>query len=176
MLCRDPARCALLAAKDHVNVFLYDGAIVPDPEGIITGGHENQTARTVAVRQDEPINRPALLAIAIDRAVLPEVLGTVAGDDTILVICRDAAAARSLVEQLDGWRVPARVRLSSLVQEAIAQTRALARGLCPVQLETSGLETALEDLTFQVQRLHGLECEFEPRGAVDVDRETFAMF
>jgi hypothetical protein len=22
--------CALLAAKDHVNVFLYDGAIVPD--------------------------------------------------------------------------------------------------------------------------------------------------
>ncbi len=27
--------CALLAAKDHVNVFLHDGAIVPDPEGII---------------------------------------------------------------------------------------------------------------------------------------------
>src|SRR5262249_43373782 len=26
--------CALLAAKDHVNVFLYDGAIVPDPHGI----------------------------------------------------------------------------------------------------------------------------------------------
>jgi signal transduction histidine kinase len=59
--------------------------------------------------------------------------------------------------------------ISSLVQEAIAQTRALARGLCPVQLETSGLETALEDLTFQVQRLHGLECEFEPRGTVDVE-------
>ncbi len=54
---------ALLAAKDHVNVFLYDGAIVPDPEGIITGGHDNQTARTVAVKQDEPINRPALLAM-----------------------------------------------------------------------------------------------------------------
>jgi hypothetical protein len=29
--------CALLAAKDHVNVFLYDGCIVPDPEGVITG-------------------------------------------------------------------------------------------------------------------------------------------
>ena len=29
--------CALLAAKDHVNVFLYDGGIVPDPDGIITG-------------------------------------------------------------------------------------------------------------------------------------------
>jgi hypothetical protein len=52
--------CALLAAKDHVNVFLYDGAIVPDPEGIITAGHDNQTARTVGVRQREKINTKAL--------------------------------------------------------------------------------------------------------------------
>ncbi|PZS38128.1 MAG: hypothetical protein DLM62_15395 [Pseudonocardiales bacterium] len=52
--------CALLAAKDHVNVFLYDGAIVPDPDGIITGGHDNKTARTVAVRAGEPINADAL--------------------------------------------------------------------------------------------------------------------
>jgi len=55
--------CALLAAKDHVNVFLYDGAIVPDPEGIITAGHGNQTARTVAIREGEPINVPALTAM-----------------------------------------------------------------------------------------------------------------
>jgi hypothetical protein len=55
--------CALLAAKDHVNVFLYDGAIVPDPEGIITGGHDNKTARTVAVRQGETVNAPALSAM-----------------------------------------------------------------------------------------------------------------
>jgi hypothetical protein len=52
--------CALLAAKDHVNVFLYDGAIVPDPEGIITAGHDNKTARTVAIRQNETINTRAL--------------------------------------------------------------------------------------------------------------------
>ena len=41
--------CALLAAKDHVNVFLYDGAIVPYPEGIITSGHDNKTARAIAM-------------------------------------------------------------------------------------------------------------------------------
>src|SRR4051812_47272498 len=55
--------CALLAAKDHVNVFLYDGGIVPDPEGVITGGHENQTARTVAIREGETINSRALQRI-----------------------------------------------------------------------------------------------------------------
>ncbi len=41
-------------------MFLYDGAIVPDPEGIITGGQQNSTARTVAVRKDQPINASAL--------------------------------------------------------------------------------------------------------------------
>ena len=55
--------CALLAAKDHVNVFLYDGGIVPDPEGIITGGHENKTARTVAIREGETVNGRALKRI-----------------------------------------------------------------------------------------------------------------
>jgi hypothetical protein len=55
--------CALLAAKDHVNVFLYDGGIVPDPDGIITAGHDNKTARTVAYGEGEKINRRALTAM-----------------------------------------------------------------------------------------------------------------
>jgi hypothetical protein len=55
--------CALLAAKDHVNVFLYDGGIVPDPEGIITGGHDNKTGRTVAVYEGERLNARALGAM-----------------------------------------------------------------------------------------------------------------
>jgi hypothetical protein len=55
--------CALLAARDHVNVFLYDGGIVPDPAGIITGGHDNKTARTVAIRENETISAGALQAM-----------------------------------------------------------------------------------------------------------------
>jgi hypothetical protein len=53
---------ALLAAKDHVNVFLYD-PIAPDPEGIITAGHDNKTGRAVAYREGEVINERALLAM-----------------------------------------------------------------------------------------------------------------
>jgi hypothetical protein len=53
---------ALLAAKDHVNVFTYDGGIVPDPEGIITAGHGNETGRQIAIREGDPINRRAMLA------------------------------------------------------------------------------------------------------------------
>ncbi len=55
--------CALLAAKDHINLFLYDGGIVPDPEGIITAGHENKTARTISFYRGDVINAPALRAM-----------------------------------------------------------------------------------------------------------------
>jgi hypothetical protein len=54
--------CALLAANDHVNVFIYD-PLVPDPEGIITSGHENNTARTVSIHRDETINTNSLTAM-----------------------------------------------------------------------------------------------------------------
>jgi hypothetical protein len=55
--------CALLAARDHVNVFLYDGGIVEDPDGIITGGHGNATARTVAIHENQQLNSRALAAM-----------------------------------------------------------------------------------------------------------------
>lgn len=42
------------------------------------------------------------LALAIDRARLADVLGTIAGDDTILVIARDARSARTLILRFEG--------------------------------------------------------------------------
>lgn len=41
-----------------------------------------------------------LLASALDRAALPEVMGTVAGDDTVLVICRTSSAGEALARTL----------------------------------------------------------------------------
>lgn len=55
--------CALLAAKDHVNLFLYDGAIVPDPAGIITGGHDNTTARTISFHRGAAVPTEPLAAM-----------------------------------------------------------------------------------------------------------------
>jgi transcriptional regulator of arginine metabolism len=40
------------------------------------------------------------LASALDRAGLPDVLGTIAGDDTILVVARQPAGGRALADQL----------------------------------------------------------------------------
>src|SRR3954463_4753303 len=43
------------------------------------------------------------LAEAIDRARLPEVVGTISGDNTILVICRGDHEAQAFTRQLDAW-------------------------------------------------------------------------
>src|SRR5947208_14459127 len=52
--------CALLAAKDHLNLFLYDRGSVPDPEGIITGGHNNKAARMISFYEGDTIKQRAL--------------------------------------------------------------------------------------------------------------------
>ncbi len=54
--------CALLAAKDHVTIFIYD-PVAPDPEGIINQGHGNQTARAIQVRQGETMNKQAFITL-----------------------------------------------------------------------------------------------------------------
>jgi transcriptional regulator of arginine metabolism len=41
------------------------------------------------------------LALAIDRSDLPEVVGTIAGDDTVLVIARGGKQAAAFLEQLE---------------------------------------------------------------------------
>ena len=53
--------CAFLGTKDHFNLFLYDGAIVADPDGIITSGHENKTARMISFFEGDAIPRQPLV-------------------------------------------------------------------------------------------------------------------
>ncbi len=64
---------AVQATKDHINIFLYDGGLTSDPASLITSGHRNTTARTIAVRQGETLQASAFTVmvqhiIAINRA------------------------------------------------------------------------------------------------------------
>src|SRR5918992_1578038 len=55
----------------------------------------------IVVRTGAGMAQP--LALAIDRARLDEVVGTLAGGDTILVVSRDARHAKALARQLQEW-------------------------------------------------------------------------
>ena len=66
----------------------------------------HETVDQLLVMKTDPGQAQAL-AIAVDRARLPEIVGTIAGDDTILVICRSSAHAAALAKRLDELMVHA---------------------------------------------------------------------
>ena len=57
-------------------------------------------------------------------------------------------------------------KIVTLVNQAITRTRGLARGLCPVGLEASGLMSALREMTANVESVFGISCRFECRDNV----------
>lgn len=59
--------CALLGARDHLNVFVYD-PIAPDPTGLINQGHGNATARGIQLREGDTLDEDAL--VELFRAVI----------------------------------------------------------------------------------------------------------
>lgn len=59
-----------------------------------------ETAQHLVVAKTGP-GQAQLLSLAIDRARLPDVVGTIAGDDTILIVCRDARGAQSTRNMLE---------------------------------------------------------------------------
>ena len=62
---------------------------------------DERVQQLVVIRTGVGLAQP--LAIAIDRAQLPEAVGSIAGDDTILVIARDVRRAAALVKRLEGY-------------------------------------------------------------------------
>lgn len=77
-----------------------------------------------------------------------------------------AAALRDRLRAIQPSEAAQADLIARIANEATEQSRALARGLSPVQLEQHGFSSALEDLTFQAQRLHGVACRFSMRGAL----------
>jgi PAS domain S-box-containing protein len=65
--------------------------------------------------------------------------------------------------------------IERMVSDAVSQTRLLARGLFPVELEPNGLMSALEELARNTQRLFGLACEFHCAAPVLVPDSTVAI-
>jgi two-component system sensor kinase FixL len=60
------------------------------------------------------------------------------------------------------------------VREAIAQTRSLARGLSPVELELEGLMSALDELSENTTKLFRMSCEFVCEKPVLIANNTAA--
>jgi transcriptional regulator of arginine metabolism len=75
------------------------------PKSLLTRAVTDYLARVDRVQQLVLLRtgpgQAQILGVALDGARLPEVIGTLAGDDTILVITPDARRARALVKRLE---------------------------------------------------------------------------
>lgn len=80
-------------------------AEVEDPIQVFRTAVTDYLQRHEAVEQllvlKTEVGQAQPLALAVDRANLPEIVGTIGGDDTILVICRTPAAAAALSQKLN---------------------------------------------------------------------------
>ena len=67
--------------------------------------HHEVVGNMIVLRTDP--GQAQAFAIAIDRAQVPDVAGTIAGDDTILVICRSPEGASRVAQRFVGFQVEA---------------------------------------------------------------------
>ena len=65
-------------------------------------GRRATAAQNIVVVHSELGSAPAI-ARALDRLEHPKIVGTLAGDDTCLVIARDPGDARALADELERW-------------------------------------------------------------------------
>jgi transcriptional regulator of arginine metabolism len=64
-----------------------------------------EVVQNLIVLRTDP-GRAQNLAVDIDRAGLPEIAGTIGGDDTILIVTRDPAQALAVAARFDAWVSP----------------------------------------------------------------------
>lgn len=91
------------------------------------------------------------------------------------ISCSAAALKTDLARK--GLPSEARVadQLAALLRDAIAQTRDLARGLVPVQMDQAGLASALEELAASASRLLGIDLTYRAIGLPLVEDSAAAM-
>jgi signal transduction histidine kinase len=88
-----------------------------------------------------------------------------------------ALAGQVLAESLAAKNLPEEERANDvvdLIEEAIAQSRNLARGLNPVELHGGGLPQALEGFANTTTQLFNVNCTFQRRGGGFIEHEAAA--
>ncbi len=63
-------------------------------------------------------------------------------------------------------------KIRSLIEQAIAKTRRLSRGLCPVFLADHGLESLLQEMASNIKEVYGIDCTFTYEQSILVDDIT----
>ena len=144
---------------------------------------------TSAVKQQRDASASRIALLEYSQRLEREIIGISEreqeriGQDLHDGICQYLAAlscsAASLKSDLEGHHLAAEAKvadeLAGFLRDAVAQTRNLARGLVPVQMDEAGLASALEELTASATRLLGIRCTYESAGTPMIRDNGAAM-
>lgn len=99
-LSRDIRELGLLKTPEGYRQVMQSSGAGPDLATVLAEFLQDaRVAQNLIVLRTSPGNANAL-AVALDKEELPEVVGTIAGDDTVLVVAPDAHTALKLREKL----------------------------------------------------------------------------
>jgi signal transduction histidine kinase len=144
---------------------------------------------TSAVKQQRDASASRIALLEYSQRLEREIIGISEreqeriGQDLHDGICQYLAAlscsAASLKSDLEAHHLAEEAKvadeLAGFLRDAVAQTRNLARGLVPVQMDEAGLASALEELTASATRLLGIRCVYESAGAPMIRDNAVAM-
>jgi transcriptional regulator of arginine metabolism len=121
-LSRDLEELGAVKVRGSAGTLVYlipeDGEAVPRPATPAATGADRAPARLVRLLRElltgaepsgnlvvlrTPPGAAQFLASALDRSGLPEVVGTIAGDDTVVVVVREPGTGRDLTTMLTTW-------------------------------------------------------------------------
>jgi signal transduction histidine kinase len=104
------------------------------------------------------------------------------GQDLHDGVCQNLAAIdcatsmlRAKLEALAPREAKAVGEIQDLLQKTLIETRFLARGIFPVQVEKEGIAVALEELVVTAGRLHGQPVSIEIDGEIDIKDPEISM-
>ena len=99
-------------------------------------------------------------------------------DGICQVLAAIRCAASSVRDDLETKEAPEAAvvgEIADMLRDTIMETRNLARGIFPAQMEAAGLPAVLEELAENIGRLHRLKVSFEARGEIKVADPEAAM-
>ncbi len=85
--------------------------------------------------------------------------------------------SKALERKLAARRIPEATEaaeIGRLVIQALAQTRNLARGLFPLELETTGLVSALQEFAANISKVYQITCRLECRESASITNNVLA--
>jgi two-component system, LuxR family, sensor kinase FixL len=89
-----------------------------------------------------------------------------------------AFLAKAVQQKLQAAGIPeaeAAGNIATLLNEALAQTRRLSRGLCPAVLDSNDIETALEQLAENIRTIFSVSCELQCESGIQITDNAVAV-